>query len=59
VLHTHNLGDWVHDHVIGQDQKRPGESRTLLIVAVTAIMMVVEDAAVQGIDRTRLARSGQ
>lgn len=44
-MHTHHLHDWQHDHVFNQDQKRPGESRTLLIVVVTAVMMVVEIAA--------------
>ena len=34
-----------HDHVFGQDEKKPGENRTLLIVIVTAVMMVVEIAA--------------
>ncbi|RLQ23154.1 cation diffusion facilitator family transporter [Seongchinamella sediminis] len=44
-MHTHNLEQWRHDHVFNQDRKRAGESRTLLIVIVTAIMMVVEIAA--------------
>ena len=34
-----------HSHVFGQDHKRPGESRTLLVVVITATMMVVEVAA--------------
>ena len=34
-----------HSHVFGQDHKRPGESRTLLVVVITATMMVVEIAA--------------
>ncbi|MBL4679541.1 MAG: CDF family Co(II)/Ni(II) efflux transporter DmeF [Pseudomonadales bacterium] len=41
-MHTHQLDDWTHDHVFNQDQQRAGEKRTLLIVALTAIMMVVE-----------------
>jgi cation diffusion facilitator family transporter len=41
-VHTHELNDWTHDHVFSQDRKRAGEKRTLLIVALTAIMMVVE-----------------
>lgn len=44
-MHTHKLSDWTHDHVFKQDEKRAGESRTLLIVVVTAVMMVVEIAA--------------
>ncbi len=36
---------WQHDHVFGQDQVKAGEKRTLIVVALTAIMMVVEIAA--------------
>jgi cation diffusion facilitator family transporter len=31
-----------HSHAFGQDVKRPGEARTLLVIAITATMMVVE-----------------
>ena len=31
-----------HSHSFGQDRKRPGEIRTLIVIAVTAVMMVVE-----------------
>lgn len=34
-----------HDHIFGQDRKRPGEVRTLIVVVLTAVMMVVEIAA--------------
>jgi len=34
-----------HRHGFGQDQIRPGERRTLLVIALTGIMMVVEVAA--------------
>jgi len=33
-----------HSHAFGQDRRRPGERRTLLVIAVTAAMMVVEIA---------------
>ena len=33
-----------HSHSFGQDRKRPGENRTLIVIAVTAAMMVVEIA---------------
>ncbi len=33
------------DHVFGQDQVRPGERRTLLVVIITACMMVIEIVA--------------
>ncbi len=41
-MHTYKLAKWSHDHVFNQDQQRAGESRTLLIVAITAVMMVIE-----------------
>ena len=41
-MHTHRLEAWKHDHIFNQDQQRAGEKRTLLIVALTAVMMVVE-----------------
>ncbi len=44
-MHTHQLNDWTHEHVFNQNIKRAGESRTLLIVVVTAVMMVVEITA--------------
>ncbi|NDY96781.1 CDF family Co(II)/Ni(II) efflux transporter DmeF [Wenzhouxiangella sp. C33] len=34
-----------HSHTFGQDRKRPGENRTLLVIALTASMMVVEIVA--------------
>jgi len=34
-----------HDHSFGQDRLRAGERRTLLVIAITAVMMVVEIAA--------------
>ena len=33
-----------HDHIFGQDKVRPGERRTLWVIAITATMMVVEIA---------------
>jgi len=43
-MHTENLEDWQHTHVFGQDQKRPGEIRTIIVIVITATMMVVEIA---------------
>ena len=34
-----------HDHSFGQEQRRPGEVRTLIVIVITATMMVVEIAA--------------
>lgn len=33
---------WRHDHTFGQQTKRPGETRTLIVMAITAVMMAVE-----------------
>ncbi len=44
-MHSHNIEDWAHDHTFDQDQRRPGETRTLIVILITAIMMVVEVVA--------------
>ena len=44
-MHTDNLHVWRHSHTFGQDLKRPGECRTLIVIAVTGTMMAVEIAA--------------
>ncbi len=41
-MHMNDMSPWAHDHLFGQDQARPGERRTLVIVVVTAVFMVVE-----------------
>lgn len=41
-MHNDNLSQWVHDHTFSQDKRRPGESRTLFVILITATMMVVE-----------------
>lgn len=43
-MHTESLERWTHDHVFGQDVPRPGERRTLIVVAITAAMMLIEIA---------------
>jgi cation diffusion facilitator family transporter len=40
-----DAGHPTHDHSFGQDVRRPGESRTLIVIGITAAMMVVEVAA--------------
>lgn len=45
AAHRDSLENWTHDHVFGQDQRRPGESRTLVVIALTAVTMVVEIGA--------------
>jgi len=39
------LAHWRHDHSFGQDVRRPGETRTRVVIAITASMMIVEIAA--------------
>lgn len=34
-----------HSHAFGQDRRRPGETRTLIVIVITATMMVVEVGA--------------
>jgi len=42
---SHDIHSPEHSHAFGQDLKRPGESRTLIVIAITTMMMVVEIAA--------------
>jgi len=44
-MHFDNLHLWEHAHIFGQDRKRPGERRTIIVIALTGSMMVVEIAA--------------
>ena len=41
-MHIRAVSDWQHDHIFEQDKPRPGEKRTLIVVALTAVAMVVE-----------------
>ena len=41
-MHNDNLHLWQHKHTLGQDVKRPGELRTIIVIIITGIMMVVE-----------------
>ena len=43
-LQRNDLYRWQHSHVFGQDHKRPGELRTIIVIAITGTMMVVEIA---------------
>ncbi|MEE8094524.1 MAG: CDF family Co(II)/Ni(II) efflux transporter DmeF [Gammaproteobacteria bacterium] len=43
--HEDNLDLWQHSHSFGQQIKRPGEVRTLIVIALTSSMMVVEIGA--------------
>jgi len=41
-MHSENIQHWHHDHTFAQDRRRPGESRTLIVIGITAVMMAVE-----------------
>jgi cation diffusion facilitator family transporter len=44
-MHRKSVASWHHDHTFGQDRKRAGETRTLVVVLLTGVMMVAEVAA--------------
>lgn len=44
-MHEESLHRWQHSHAFGQHVRRPGETRTLVVIAITAAMMIVEIAA--------------
>jgi len=37
-----NLQNWTYDHIFGQDQKRAGELRTIIVIIITTSMMIIE-----------------
>lgn len=41
-MHNDNLQHWHHTHTFDQDRKQPGEIRTIIVIAITSTMMVVE-----------------
>lgn len=44
-MHAESIEHWTHDHVFGQHLPKPGERRTLIVIAITTAMMVVEIGA--------------
>lgn len=44
-MHFDNLHLWQHAHTFGQDRRRPGERRTIVVILLTAGMMAAEIAA--------------
>jgi cation diffusion facilitator family transporter len=40
-----NLNSYQHSHAFGQDQVRAGERRTMIVIAITAVTMLVEITA--------------
>jgi len=41
-MNDRELEQWRHDHTFAQDLQRPGESRTKIVILITASMMVIE-----------------
>lgn len=44
-MHNLDIAHFSHDHTFGQDVHRSGETRTLVVIAITAAMMILEIAA--------------
>lgn len=44
-MHVHRLPDWQHTHSFGQQARRPGESRTLVVIVLNLLTMVGEIVA--------------
>lgn len=45
IMDKENFTDLSHSHAFGQDVKRPGEAKTLIVIGITASMMVIEVVA--------------
>lgn len=43
-MKTESFEHLIHDHIFGQDRRKSGERRTLIVIVITALMMVVEIA---------------
>ncbi|EXJ15048.1 CDF family Co(II)/Ni(II) efflux transporter DmeF [Imhoffiella purpurea] len=41
-MHAEHLHLWQHNHAFGQERRRPGEQRTLIVIAITLVMMLIE-----------------
>jgi len=44
-MHKDNIHLWQHGHSFGQERKRPGERRTLMVIGITGVMMAIEIVA--------------
>jgi cation diffusion facilitator family transporter len=44
-MHHDNIHLWQHSHTFGQELKRSGELRTLIVIGITGAMMIVEIVA--------------
>jgi cation diffusion facilitator family transporter len=45
TMQPRNRHPWQHSHTFGQEQRRPGEKRTIIVILLTASVMTVEIAA--------------
>jgi len=43
-MQEHSPADWQHDHAFGQQHRKPGERRTIVVIVLTAVTMAVEIA---------------
>ena len=43
--HNDNQPTWQHEHTFGQDRRKSGELRTLIVVLLTAATMIIEITA--------------
>lgn len=41
-MHIESIEHWLHDHTFGQDVKRTGERKTVIVIVITALMMIIE-----------------
>jgi cation diffusion facilitator family transporter len=44
-MNSETITKWEHEHSFGQDKKKPGEFRTIIVIVITTAMMMVEIAA--------------
>ncbi len=44
-MNKKDLSTWKHTHSFGQEERRAGEQRTLIVIGITATMMIVEIVA--------------
>jgi cation diffusion facilitator family transporter len=45
LMHTVSIERWMHEHTFGQEERKSGEQRTLIVIVITAVTMMVEIAA--------------
>lgn len=41
-MHTRSIEPWLHEHTFGQQKRKFGERRTLIVIAITVLAMIVE-----------------